>query len=137
MSIEANKTALLRAIASFSPATLEIYLELYHPSATLHFLPPGLPPGRDGARLFYQGFLNAFPDARIVPGDLVSEGDKIALRFTVECTHRGEFMGVPASGKRVSISGITILRFVDGQCMERWSEANFLGLLQQLGAVPA
>jgi predicted ester cyclase len=45
-------------------------------------------------------------------------------------------MGVAATGKRVSISGITILRFVEGQCVERWSEANFVGLLQQLGALP-
>jgi steroid delta-isomerase-like uncharacterized protein len=137
MSIEANKTALRRAVASFSAVTVETYLQLYHPQATLHFLPPGLPTGRDGARLFYQGFLAAFPDAQIVLEDFVSEGDKVAARYTVEGTHRGEFMGVPASGKRVSITAITILRFVDGQCVERWNEANFLGLLQQLGAVPA
>jgi steroid delta-isomerase-like uncharacterized protein len=129
MSIEANKTALRRAVGSFSAATFDSYLQLYHPQATLHFLPPGLPQGRDGARLFYQGFLAAFPDAQITLEDFVSEGDKIACRYTLKGTHRGEFMGVPATGKRVSLSGITVLRFVDGQCVERWNEANFLGLL--------
>jgi predicted ester cyclase len=136
MSIEANKTALRRAVTNFSAATLDAYLNLYHPQAALHFLPPGLPPGREGARLFYQGFLAAFPDAQITLEDFVAEEDKLASRFTLQGTHRGEFMGVAATGKRVSISGITILRFVEGQCVERWSEANFVGLLQQLGALP-
>lgn len=132
-----NRATLERAVSNFSADTLETYLELYHPDAELHFLPAGLPPGREGAQLFYQAFLQAFPDARIVINDLMSEGEKLACRFTVEGTHRGEFMGVPGTGKRVSIAGITILRFEAGQCVERWSEANFLGLLQQLGAVPA
>jgi steroid delta-isomerase-like uncharacterized protein len=137
MSVEANKTALRRAVGNFSTATLDAYLQLYHPQAVLHFLPPGLPQGRQGAQLFYQGFLAAFPDAQITLEDFVSEDDKVAARFTLEGTHRGEFMGVPATGTRITLSGITILRFVDGQCVERWNEANFLALLQQLGAVPA
>jgi steroid delta-isomerase-like uncharacterized protein len=136
MSTDANKTAVRRAVAAFSPATLETYLQLYHPDATLHFLPPGLPSGRDGARLFYQGFLAAFPDARITLEDFVAEDDKLAVRFTVDGTHRGDFLGVPATGTRVTVTGISIFRFVDGLCVERWNEANFLGLLQQLGAMP-
>jgi predicted ester cyclase len=134
MSIEANKAALRRAISHFSADTLESYLQFYHPNAKLHFLPPGLPPGRDGARIFYQGFLAAFPDARIVIADLVSEEDKIALRFTIDATHRGDFMGIPATGRRVSLGGITIMVFEGNQCVERWSEANIAGLLQQLSA---
>jgi len=137
MSIEEHKAAIRRAVAHFTSAGLETYLHLYHPQAKLHFLPPGFPPGREGARLFYGSFLAAFPDTRLVIDDFVSEGDKVACRFTVEGTHSGEFMGVPPTGKKVSVGGITILRFEHGQCVERWSEANFLGLLQQLGALPA
>ena len=136
MSIEANKTVLRRAVASFAPETLETYLQLYHPDAKLHYLPPGLPPGLDDARLFYRAFLTAFPDARLALEDFVAEGDSVAARFSVEGTHRAEFMGVHATGKRVSFGGITILRFADGKCAERWSEANFLGLLQQIGGLP-
>lgn len=136
MSTDANEAALRRAVTSFSPDGLENYLQLYHPDATLHFLPPGLPPGRAGARLFYQGFLTAFPDTRLTLDDVVAAGDRVACRFTIAATHRGDFMGVPATGRQVSFDGITILRFADGQCVERWSEANFLGLLQQLGVQP-
>ena len=137
MSIEKNKTVLRRAVASFSPDTLETYLQLYHADAKLHYLPPDLPQGVEGARLFYRKFLSAFPDARLVLEDFVAEADSVAARYSVDATHLGEFMGVPPTGKRVSMSGITILRFVDGKCAERWSEANFLGVLQQIGALPA
>jgi len=137
MSIEANKTALRRAVSQFSAATLETYLQLYHPAATLHFLPPGLPQGLEGARLFYQQFLTAFPDARLTLEDFVAEGESVAARYVVEGTHSAEFMGVPATGTRVTVTGITILRFAEGKCVERWSEANFLGVLQQIGGMPA
>jgi steroid delta-isomerase-like uncharacterized protein len=136
MSIEANKTALRRAIASLSPGTLDTYLQLYHPDAKLHFLPPGLPPGIEGARIFYQRFLSAFPDARLAIEDFVAEGESVAARYTLEATHFGEFMGVPPTGRRISLSGITILHFADGKCVERWSEQDLLGLLQQIGGMP-
>ena|SRR5258705_8207606 len=136
MSIEANKTAFRRAVASFAPETLETYLQLYHADAKLHYLPPGVGSGLDGARVFYQRFLAAFPDAHLGIEDFVAEGDSVAARYVIDATHLGEFMGVPATGKRVSVSGITILRFADGKCAERWSETNFLDLLQQVGGLP-
>jgi steroid delta-isomerase-like uncharacterized protein len=137
MSIEANKTAFRRAVASFAPDTLETYLQLYHADAKLHYLPPGSGTGLDGARSFYQHFLSAFPDARFAIEDFVAEADSVAARYHIQATHLGEYMGVPPTGRRVSVSGITILRFVDGKCAERWSEGNFLGLLQQIGGLPA
>ncbi len=87
-------------------------------------------------RRFYEAFWAAFPDARLSIDDVVAEGDKLACRFSLRATHRGELMGIPASGKPVLLPGITILRFRDGKCVERWSQADFLGLLQQIGAVP-
>jgi predicted ester cyclase len=89
-----------------------------------------MPQGREGARLFYQTFLAAFPDARITIEDTVSEGDKVAARFTLDATHRGEFLGMLPSGQRVSINGLSIFRFEDGHCMERWSETNLRAVLQ-------
>ena len=135
--MEENKATIRRAVSHFSAAGLETYLQLYRADAKLHFLPPGLPQGREGARLFYRTFFDAFPDGRLTLEDFVAEGEKVACRFRVEATHRGEFMGVAATGKRVSVAGITILWFEHGQCVERWSEANYLGLLEQIGAVPA
>jgi predicted ester cyclase len=101
MSFEANKKLLADAVARFSLETLDDYLNFYDPNAALHFLPAGMPQGRDGARLFYHAFLTAFPDARLTLDDVISEGDKAAARFTIEATHRGEFLGIPPNGKRV------------------------------------
>ena len=137
MSVERNRAALERAVENFSIAGIDKYLELYHPNAILHFLPPGLPQGREGARLFYTRVLVALPDARLRLDGFVSEGDQIACRFTVDGTHSAEFAGAPATHKHVSLTGITILRFADGQCVERWSEADFLGVYRQMGLAVA
>jgi predicted SnoaL-like aldol condensation-catalyzing enzyme len=122
----------------FNQGDVEGYLnELYRPDVTLHYLPPGLPPGYEGARLFYGGFLAGFPDAQLVFDETVVEGDRVAIRFHVDMTHQGEFNGIPPTGKRVSLAGMTVMRFVDGKVAERWSESDFMGLLQQLGVMPA
>ena len=134
MSVEANKAALRRAAANFTPQTLESYLQLYRPDARLHYLPPGFPQGRDGARLFYQAFFAAFPDGRVTIEDLVSEDDKIAARFSISGTHSGEFLGAAPTGKRLTFSGISIFQFASGHCVERWSETNLVQMLQQAGA---
>ena len=78
----------------------------------------------------------AFPDAHLVVEDLIAEGDKVVVRYTFRATHRGEFMGVPATGKVVTMTGIDIARFAGGKCVEQWVQADFLGLMQQLGAIP-
>jgi len=83
----------------FAPETLETYLQLYHADAKLHYLPPGLPEGLGGARLFYRSFLDAFPDARLTLEDFVAEGDSVAARYSVEATHRGIYPSQPANLK--------------------------------------
>ena len=137
MSAEHYKAVVNRAVAAFDSGVLENYVAFYHPQAKLHFLPPGMPQGREGARLFYSGFLAAFPDAKVTVSDVMVDGDMVAERFMLEATHRGAFMGVPPTGRRVAVNGITMFRIADDQIVERWSEANFLGLLQQIGALPA
>jgi predicted ester cyclase len=133
-TVERNKAALERAARNFSPSTLEEYLQLYDENVQLHFLPPGLPRGRAGARMFYQGFFAAFPDARLTLQDPIGEDDKVACHFRVEGTHRGELFGVAPTHKRVEFSGVTMFTFRDGRCVERWSETNLPVVLQQLSA---
>jgi steroid delta-isomerase-like uncharacterized protein len=82
-------------------------------------------------------FVAGFPDARVHVEDLVAEDDRVACRFVSTGTHHGEFMGVPPTGRRVEVTGITVFRLTGGQCVERWSEMNLVGLLQQIGAFPA
>lgn len=137
MSPEENKAVLRRAIERFNdPEDRKGYFELYDPDIVLHGFPPGLAPGIEGAEQFYTAYWAAFPDVRVTIEDVVDEGGKLAARYTVRATHEGGFMGVPATGKRVTFDGMTILRFEGGKCVERWQSADMLGLMQQLGAVP-
>jgi steroid delta-isomerase-like uncharacterized protein len=82
------------------------------------------------------GFLAAFPDMQVTLEDLVAEGDRVAARTSFRGTHRGEFMGIPATGKQVAFTGNDIYRIVDGRIAEEWAQFDALGLMQQLGAVP-
>jgi steroid delta-isomerase-like uncharacterized protein len=97
----------------------------------------GVEPGLASVRRFYQAFWEAFPGSQITVEDLIAEADKVACRFTITATHTGPFMGIPATGKQVEFGGITILLFRNGTCVERWSQTDFLGMAQQLGAIPA
>ena len=136
MSAEENRASLQRAVAHFNdPASRAAYLELYDAEAVLHGY-QGVEPGLANIRRFYEAFWAAIPDARLTIEDVLTEGDRLACRFVVRGTHRGELMGIRPTGKPVNLPGLTILRFRAGKCIERWSQADFLGLLQQLGAVP-
>jgi steroid delta-isomerase-like uncharacterized protein len=83
-------------------------------------------------------FANAFPDLSCTVEDQVAEGDKVVSRWTLRGTHQGEFFGVPASGKRVEMSGIQVDRFAEesGKIVEEWAEFDLLGAMRQMGAIP-
>lgn len=104
------------------------------PDAIDHDPVPGQAPGREGIKKAFAEFRSAFPDLRATVEDMVAEGDEVACRVTVRMTHRGEFLGIAATGRKVAQSGIDILRMVDGRLAERWGRFDDLGLLQQLGA---
>jgi predicted ester cyclase len=138
MSADINRTALAAAGQHFNSGDLQAYLtSLYAPDAVAHFLPPGMPQGHTGLRLYYSAFMAGFPDAQLVFDDIVAEGDTLAVRFHIAATHAGEFGGIPATGKRIIFGGITTMRFDNGKVVERWSQSDFLGLMQQLGAIPS
>jgi predicted ester cyclase len=79
----------------------------------------------------------AFPDMRAEIHDQVAEGDKVVTRKTFYGTQQGEFMGIPPTGKKVAFDVIDIFRIADGRILEHWFAGDMLGLMQQLGAVPA
>lgn len=79
----------------------------------------------------------AFPDWRSELHELIAEGDLVVERFTAGGTHRGEVMGMPGTGKPISLPGINIFRLRDGLIVERWGRLDDLGLLRQLGVIPA
>jgi predicted ester cyclase len=78
----------------------------------------------------------AFPDIYLKLDDVVAEGDKVAVRFTVTGTHKGKFMGIPATNKKLTMWSIQIDRIVRGKFVEGWERTDILGLMQQLGAMP-
>ena len=134
---EENKVVLRRALDNWNAGNLEGYLQLYDPDVILHGFPPGPPPGVEGARTFYSGFWAAFPNPRLTFEDVILEGEEVAIRFNIQAAHKGDFMGIKPTSKDVTVSGITILRFASGRCVEGWNMADMLGLMQQLGALPS
>jgi steroid delta-isomerase-like uncharacterized protein len=92
--------------------------------------------GVGGAREFYSMYQSAFPDAEITIEDQVAEGDKVVTRWTGRGTHQGELLGVPPSGNRVEVSGVTISRIEGGKVVEEWDNYDALGMMQQIGAIP-
>lgn len=93
--------------------------------------------GPDGAKEFVSGLRIAFPDFQFEVLDQVSEGDEVATRWIISGTHEGEFQGMPPSGKRIEMTGITIFRIADGKLIEGWTNEDVLGMLQQIRAVPS
>jgi steroid delta-isomerase-like uncharacterized protein len=99
-------------------------------------LPPGIPSGREGVIQLTAMLRSAFPDFKATIDDIIAEGDKVVIRQTWTGTHKGEFMGIPPTGKSVSIGVIDIIRVAGGKFVEHWGQMDTMGLMQQLGAVP-
>jgi predicted SnoaL-like aldol condensation-catalyzing enzyme len=115
----------------------EAIQQWFAPEFVNHSAPPGLPPTREGNEVFSTMFRGAFPDYRVTIHDVIVEGDKVVTRKTFTGTHRGDWMGIPASGRRVSFGAIDIVRIDGGKVVEHWAQFDMLTLAQQIGALPA
>ena len=93
--------------------------------------------GPDGFRSFHQAFLSGFADLQIVIEDLVEEDDRVAARWRASGTLTGHGMGTPPTGKRMSVTGMSIIRAQNGQIVEAWNNFDVLGMHQQLGTLSA
>jgi steroid delta-isomerase-like uncharacterized protein len=136
MSAEQNRAALSAAVTAWNKDDREAYLSLYDPSVRHYGLGPE-PLDQAANRAFYEAMWAAFPGIQLTIDDTIAEGDRLAVRFHLDGEHQGEFMGVPATGRTIVLSGQTVLRFRDGRIVERWTTADLLGLMMQLGAIPA
>jgi steroid delta-isomerase-like uncharacterized protein len=136
MSTDRNVAALHAAVAQWNAGELEGYLALYDPEVVLRGY-AGVGPGLSAVRQYYQAFWAAFPGCQIGLEDVFGSGEQVACRLRIQGEHRGSFRGIPATGSRIDVFGITILEFRDGRCIQRWSCVDSIGLLQQLGAFPA
>jgi steroid delta-isomerase-like uncharacterized protein len=100
-----------------------------------HSPSPGAPPGLAGTKQTLGMFHAVFSNFRVTVEDMIANGDKVVARLTVNGTNTGEFMGLPPTGKEVTIGGIEMFRVADGKLVERWAEFDMMSLMQQLGAM--
>ncbi len=137
-SPEENKALVRRFSNEFkNRANHGIVDELFAPDFQHHFKDPRLPRGREGMKLLGKLVVNAFPDVQTQIEDLIAESDRVVERTNARATHKGEFNGVPATGRPVNWSEIHVYRIDNGRVAELWSEIDFLGIMAQLGAIPA
>jgi len=138
MSTDENKQIARRAFDElWNQGKLEMIDEIYESNQVSYGLGVDLPAGQAGIRQFIAMYRVAYPDTHFTVEDQIAEGDKVATRWTAMGTHQGELMGIPATGKRVTVAGMTINRIVNDKIVESWNNFDALGQLQQLGVIPA
>jgi len=95
---------------------------------------PGQGSGPEGFKTFFIGVPEAFPDMKVASQTMISEADKVAFAYTLTGAHKGDFLGVPPTGKPIEVRGMQIGRFKDGKMVKRWGSSDELGILKQIGA---
>jgi len=120
----------------FSKGNMAVFDELIAEDCLDYSAPPGTQAGLVGIKQFFVMFRSAFPDLHYTVEDQVAEGDKVVTRNTWHGTHQGAFLGIPPTGKRVTVTGIDITRWAGGKAVEHWANQDTLGLMQQLGVIP-
>jgi steroid delta-isomerase-like uncharacterized protein len=136
---EDNKALIQRFVEeAFNKGNVDVANEVYASTFITH--DSTIPEGRGSpkqVKQFVNTYLSAFPDGHTTVEDLISDGEKVAYRWTFRGTHQGELMGIPPTGKQVTITGITINRVSRGKVEEQWNNFDQVGMLQQLGVAPA
>src|SRR5262245_48069865 len=139
MSAESNKDISRRfqecTMEYFRTGNLDSLLDTLHPDATFNM--PGMPTTREGLLQLLPAFRTAFPDLQVTLGEMIAEGNKVAYRLSWSGTHTGEFMGIPATGKRVTVSETHVDQIADGKLVRHDGDMDQLGMMQQLGVIPA
>ena len=133
---EESKALVRRFVAAADRSDFEEATRCLSPNITVHMA--GMPGPLDLATFFQfgQAWHSAFPDEETTFEDQILEGDKVVSRMTSRATHVGELMGIPPTGKKITVTGIWIDRVVDGKIVERWGQVDMLGVMRQLGVAP-
>lgn len=138
MSREGNIAVLEKAVEIMNAGDTDLGVNmLFAEDATDHDPAPGQSAGREGFRSFFQTLTSAFPDAHLKPAYMVADDEHISLAYTLSGTHQGDFNGVAPTGRGIEVRGVEIFRFHEGQAVERWGSTDELGIMTQIGAVPA
>ena len=136
MSTEANKAIFRRVIEEiWNQGNVELFDQLFAPNFVNHSPVAGVTTDLAGLKHAEKILRAAFSDLHATIEHIVGEGDSVAAYMIMHGLHRGEFMGVPPTGRRVAAAMHSILRIVDGRVVERWGISDDLGMLEQLGAL--
>ena len=137
MSTEQNKSIARRFSEAFASNDQATFNELLAPDLVAHV--PGAPGPLNREAFLQLGnmFLAAFSDSHITLEDQIAEGDKVVSRYTWRMVHTGAFQGLPPTGKQLAVTGIDIARIKDGKIVEYWANQDQMGMMQQLGVIPA
>jgi steroid delta-isomerase-like uncharacterized protein len=123
---------------AFNSGKLDVVDELVAPEFVNHDAAlPEPTVGIEAAKASIKGYREAFPDLRLTVEQQLAEGELVTTRWSARGTHQGELMGMAATGKQATVTGITIDRIVEGRLVESWTNWDTLGLMQQLGVIPA
>ena len=136
---EQNKTIVRRYWEqAWNKGNLTVMDELVASDFDGHPLPsdPDFGRGPAGQKRLVGMYRTAFPDVRMTIEDMTAEGDRVVLRWTARGTNTGEMMGMPATGKPATVTGIIVNRIAAGKMVEGWGNVDALGMLQQLGVIP-
>lgn len=134
-TLDRNKAIYRRYIQQvFNEGRVDLLDKLLAPSYVYHEAPPGTLLGGEGIKQVVAMFRAAFPDLEITIDDQIAEGDQVCSRATTRGTHQGEIFGIPATGKAATMTGMTIVRIVDGRIADSWVKNDVMGLMNQLGA---
>ena len=136
MSQQDNIATSQRLGEAVNSGNLDVFHELWAPNVIDHDPAPDQSPGPEGFIQVFQALRTAFPDLNVTVDHMVTDEENVAIAYTLTGTHQGDFLGVPATGRRVSARGVQISRFQNGQVVERWGSSDQLGILQQIGVDP-
>jgi predicted ester cyclase len=133
-SLDESRAVVTRYVYEVNMQNLDAFDEFVDPGFVDHDPIPGQQPGIPGLKDAYRMFINAFPDVWFTFEDLVAEGDMVVGRGVIEGTHKGNFMGIPATGKTIHWTGTRMFRVKNGKVTEGWINLDLLGLMQQMTA---
>jgi predicted ester cyclase len=119
-----------------SQGKLAVIDELVADDFVDHQVPPGVTPDREGLRSMMAMFRGAFPDLKVETLSVALDGDELWVHSIATGTHRGDLMGIPATGKKVSFAMMDRVRVRDGKAVEHWGVSEDLAMMTQLGVVP-
>jgi predicted ester cyclase len=108
------------------------YFDFYDDSLIIHGFPPNLPTNKEGFKQFIYLLWKAFPDIRIMFDDIIIEGNKVACRYNLTGTHKGEFVDLRPTDKQFRVNGMTVFSFRDAKVIERWNLVDMMSLMEQL-----